>query len=137
MSKTLRNFANECVDHYATYDKCDEFYCLDVEELPDFVQHEFAALIIGSDEAYACEASGPDNKHWDNKMLPALTRYLANSTDKDEAIEFNRIWRDCITDYLKSYMQELIMDSLSDFNSDNGYTHDMSWHTGIAARGPI
>lgn len=137
MSKQLRSFASECVDHYATYDGCDDCYNLDVSDLPDFVQHEFAALIIGSNEAYASEATGPDNKLWDSKMLPALVRYLANSTDKDEGIEFKNIWRDCVTDYLKSSMQELIEDALSDFNSDHGYSHDMSWHTGIPAHGPI
>lgn len=137
MNKDLRCFATECVDHYAIYDKCDDFYTLDVSELPDFVQHEFAALIISSDEGYASEASGPDNKHWDSKMLPALTRYLANSTDKDEAIEFNRIWRDCISDYMTGYMQKLIDDALDDYNSDHGCSHSMSWHTGIPAHDPI
>lgn len=137
MNKDLRCFASECVDHYATFDKSDDFYSLDVSELPDFVQHEFAALIIASDDAYASEATGPDNKHWDSKMLPALIRHLANSTDKDETIEFNRIWRDCITDYMSGTMQELIEDALDEYNSENGYTHDMSWHTGIPAHGPI
>ena len=137
MNRTLRDFAKECVDHYATYDKCDDFYTLDVSELPDFVQHEFAALIIGNNEAYASEATGPDNKHWDSKMLPALTRYLKDSTDKDEAIEFNRIWRDCVTDYMSGVMQELIEDALNDYNSDHGCSHDMSWHTGIPSHGPI
>lgn len=137
MNKDLRYFASECVDNYATYDKCDDFYSLDVSELPDFVQHEFAALIIASDDAYASEASGPDNKHWDSKMLPALIRHLANSTDKDETIEFNRVWRDCITDYMSGTMQELIEDALDEYNSEHGYTHDMSWHTGIPAHGPI
>lgn len=133
----LKSFARECVDHYATYRKCDEFYSLDVSALPDFVQHEFAALIIGSDEAYAIEASGPDNPHWDNKMLPTLTKYLANSTDKDCAIEFNNVWRNCIADYMTSKMQHLINDALSDFNSDNGYTRTPSYYYGVPSHGPI
>lgn len=133
----LQNFANDCVNQYAHYDGCDELYSLDVSELPDFVKHEFAALIIGHDEAYGIEATGPDNKHWDNKMLPALTRYLANSTDKDEAIEFNNTWRDCVADYMTSYMQRLIDDALYEFNDDHGYIRPASYHYGVPAHGPI
>ncbi len=133
----LNSFAYECVDHYGRFDKLDDFYSLSVSDLPDFVKHEFAALIIRSDEAYACEATGPDNKHWDNKMLPALTSYLANSTDKDEAIEFTSTWRDCVADYLTDKMQELIDDALNDFNSDNGYNHEPSYYYGVPAHGPI
>jgi hypothetical protein len=137
MNKGLNRFAKECVEHYATFTKCDQFYSLDVSQLPDFVKHEFAALIMGSNEAYACEATGPDNKHWDSKMLPALTRYLANSTDKDNAIEFNNVWRDCVADYMTATMQALINNVLNDFNSDNGYTHSPSYYYGVPTHGPI
>ncbi len=112
MNTQLHNFAIECVSHYAKYDPLDEFYSLDIHDLPDFVQHEFAAIIMTDDNAWACEATGPDNKHWESKMLPALTRYLKNSTDKDEAIEFNNVWRECVADYMSRRMQELIDDSI-------------------------
>lgn len=137
MNHELRNFAQDCVNHYATYESCDDFYDLDVEELPDFVQHEFAALIMAHDSMLASEATGPDNKHYDNKMLPALLRYLKDSTDKDEGIEFKNIWRDCVTDYLKSTMQGLIEDALSDFNADHGCNHEPSYYYGVPAHGPI
>ncbi len=107
-----RRFARDCVSCYAKYDHLDGFYSLNTYDLPDFVQNEFAAIIMCDDNAWAVEATGPDNKHWQTKMLPALTRYLKNSTDKDEAIEFNRIWRECVTDYMNTKMQELINDSI-------------------------
>lgn len=110
----LRSFANECVSHYATFNKLDGFYSLNTHDLPDFVQNEFAAIIMTDDNAWAIEATGPDNKHWETKMLPALTRYLKNSTDKDEAIEFQTIWRECVTDYMNNKMQELLNDSISE-----------------------
>lgn len=110
----MQSFAHECVSHYAKYDSIDGFYSLDIHDLPEFVQHEFAAIIMSDDNAWATEASGPDNKHWETKMLPALTRYLKNSTDFDEAIEFNTIWRECVTDYLSNKMQELVDDSLTE-----------------------
>jgi len=136
-TRQLRNFAYECVDHYATYNRLDDFYSLDVSDLPDFVQHKFAAMLMAEDESHAAEATGPDNKHWDSKMLPALMRYLKNSTDKDEAIEFNNVWRDCVTDYMKSNMQELIDNSIADFNSDHGFTKTSSQSYGVHAHGPI
>jgi hypothetical protein len=135
MNRELRSFAQECVEHYAKFD--GGCYALDVHELPDFVQHEFAALIISHDEALGSEATGPDNKHWDKKMLPALTKYLKNSTDKDEAIEFNNVWRDCVTDYMASQMQEMLDDCMDDFNSDHGYSFDSMREYGIPAHGPI
>lgn len=135
MNKELNNFAQDCVNHYANYSKYDESYSLKVSDLPDFVQHEFAALIMSNDESYATEATGPDNPHWDNKMLPALTKYLANSTDKDASIEFNNIWRDCVADYMKGHMQKLIDSALYEFNDDHGYIRAASYYN--AAQGSI
>lgn len=114
MINQVQSFAKECVSHYAKYDKLEGFYSLNTDDLPDFVQNEFAAIIMCDDNAWAAEATGPDNKHWETKMLPALTRYLKNSTDKDEAIEFNSIWRECVTDYLNNKMQELLDNSISE-----------------------
>jgi FPC/CPF motif-containing protein YcgG len=110
----LKSFAKECVFHYAKFNKLNGFYSLNVHDLPDFVQNEFAAIIMSDDNALASEATGPDNKHWESRMLPALTRYLKNSTDRDEAIEFNAIWRDCVTDYMNNRMQELLNDLIPD-----------------------
>lgn len=133
----LKRFASECVDHYATYNKFDEFYSLDVSDLPDFVKHEFASLIMSNDESYAHEATGPDNNHWDDKMLPALTKYLANSTDRDNAVEFTNVWRDCVADYMTQNMQKLIDDALCEFNNDRSYIRSVNYHYGIPTYGFI
>lgn len=114
MNNQVQSFAKECVSHYAKFDKLDGFYSLDIHQLPEFVQNEFAAIIMSDDNMWASEATGPDNKHWHSKMLPALTRYLKNSTNQDEAIEFHNTWRDCVTDYVSDKMQELVDDSISD-----------------------
>jgi len=118
--KQLRSFAYSCVVSNATFD--GDQYVLNVNDLDDFVRHEFAAAIMAEDNAYASEACGPDNKLWDSKMLPALFTYLKNSTDRDEEIEFNNTWRDCVTNYCHSKMQELIDNALQEYNSDEGYT---------------
>lgn len=133
----LKNFAKECVNHYATYANTDEFYSLDVSDLPDFILHEFAALIVAQHDYYGVEATGPDNKHWDKRMLPALTKYLANSTDPDAQIEFSNEWRDCVADYMTGHMQQLIDDALYDFNDERGYIREPSYYYGVPAHGPI
>lgn len=124
----FRRFIQDCVNLYAHYYKIDEQYSLKVSDLPDFVVHEFAALIMSDNESYAAEATGPDNPHWNNKMLPAMTKYLSNSTDKDTAIEFNNIWRDCVADYMKGHMQKLIDSALYEFNDDHGYIRAASYY---------
>lgn len=118
----LKSFVKDCVHHYAKFDNSDEFYTLNVQDLPDFVQNEFAAIIMLDDTTLAAEATGPDNSFWDSRMLPALTKYLQNSTDKDEEIEFRTIWRDCVTAYFFGHMQHLLDECLDDYNDDEGYT---------------
>lgn len=115
----ITSFAQECVSHYAKYSPIDGMYRLNTTDLPDFVQNEFAGILLADDNAYAAEATGPDNKHWHTKMLPALTRYLKNSTDKDEAIEFNNTWRECVTDYMNQKMQELLNESIIGYKNGN------------------
>lgn len=109
----LQSFAKECVSHYAKFDRMEGGYHLDVRDLPDFVQHELAGILMSEDNGWASEATGPDNQHWETKMLPALTRYLKNSTNKDEAIEFNTVWRDCVTDYMNNRIQEILDNAVS------------------------
>lgn len=111
MNSQLRDFARSCVDYYSSHKNNADCY-ITVNDLPDFVKHEFAALIMCHDEAYAAESTGPDNKHWTNEMLPALIRYLRNSADKDEAIEFKDIWMDCVADHVSETMQELMDDAI-------------------------
>lgn len=104
----LRSFAKECVSHYAKFDRLDGFKTVDIDDLPHFIKHEFAAMLISEDDSLASEATGADNQHWQTRMLPALTKYLKNSTSQDEAIEFNHVWRDCVADYVSNKMQELL-----------------------------
>lgn len=133
----LRQFAKECVDLYAKYDKCDDFYSLFVNELPEFTQHEFAALIMSIEESYASEATGPDNRHWHTIMQPALIRYLKNSTNRDEEIEFTHLWRSCVTDYMRDRMQELLDDYLTEYNFDHGFARPANYYYGVPAHGSL
>jgi len=115
MKNKLRDFARDCVKHYAEFD--DGQYDLDVDVLPDFVLEEFASLIM-SDPSYASEATGTDNAFYKTKMLPALLKLLKNSNDQDEKIEFINAWREGCREYNKTYLADLIKDALIYYNAD-------------------
>ncbi len=117
--RDINNFAYDCVVGHATYD--DESYTLDVLDLPDFIRHEFAAIIMASDDTYANEACGADNSAWSDKMLPTLIKYLKNSTDKDAEIEFSNVWRESASQYLQGVMQEHIDEALVEYNDSVGF----------------
>lgn len=136
MNKSQR-FAKECVNVYGKYDESDDFYSLDAHDLPDFVQDEFASFIMADDESYAAEATGPDNTDWDLIMLPTLMRYLKNSTNREETIEFSKTWRNCITRYCINKIQELIDQELIEYNFDKGFAHSPSNYYGVPAHGAL
>lgn len=120
---SLYNFAYNCVVLYSTFDKALKQYTIELSNIPDFVQHEFAALIMSLDDARAHEATGPDNALYEKTMLPALLNYLKNTTDKDEEIEFNRIWREGVTHYQLPYIQELLDDAIAEYNQNENLSY--------------
>lgn len=115
----LKAFAHECVVDYAKFKSED--YQLNVNDLPDFVQEEFAALIMVHDTDRAHESTGADNENFEKQMLPTLIKLLQDSTDRDEQIEFINSWKEGVTAYHKRYMQELIDNALEDYNNEQGY----------------
>lgn len=120
MSKNpLKAFAHDCVVDYAKYSSED--YDLSVNDLPDFVQSEFAALIMIQEPDRANESTGADNQSYEKQMLPTLIKFLQDTTDRDEQIEFVNAWKESVTSYHKRYMQELIDEALEDYNQEHGY----------------
>lgn len=115
MKNHLRNFARDCVKHYAAFE--DGQYCLEIDDLPDFVLEEFASLVM-SDEAFASESTGSDNPLYKTKMLPTLIKLLKNACDPDEKIEFIKAWREGCRDYNKLYLKDYINDALLFYNAD-------------------
>lgn len=113
-SKQTTEFASNLVSHYATWHDTSDYYSLDISEISDFDLHEFARLLMLEDASWASEATGPDNPRYETRMLPALLRYLKNTTDRDEEIEFTKEWRDGITSYFHRAMQEIIDDLCND-----------------------
>jgi len=117
-SNKLRHFALQCVSQYATFNKLDGFYTLDTTNIPDIVLNEFCSLILSQDNNLSSEATGFDNPLYESKMVPALIRYLKNSSDRDEEIEFKNTWTNGITSYFDPMMQDLINDALAEYNYD-------------------
>lgn len=133
MNNSIQNFASQCVAQYATYDKIDDCYHLNVLFLPEFIRHKFAELIMEKYPSYAAEATGPDNKLWGTVMLPTLLKFLKNYQDSD----FQETWRNCLTSYFLDFMQEEIDEALHEFNSDYEYTKPFHQTYGVRAHGAI
>lgn len=110
---SITRFVSTLVDHYAKFDPLTESYELPIHTIPDFERYELSALLMLSNTSYANEATGSDNPDYERKMLPALINYMSNVTDKDEEIEFKRIWKDGIAKYFTPMMEELIESELS------------------------
>lgn len=119
----LQSFAHKIVCDHACYNDDVEQYDLAVSDLPDFIRHEFAAKIMSFDSDYANEANGADNAAYESTMLPALLKFLKNSTDRDLEIQFTNAWRDGVTSYMADKMQELIDVALVEYN-DSGSFYD-------------
>lgn len=117
----IQGYAHRIVCDHAAYNDDIGQYDLTVSDLPDFIRHEFAAKIMSAESDYANEATGADNIAYEKTMLPALLKFLQNTTDRDLEIEFTNAWRDGITSYVTEKMQELIDDALVDYNHSVGF----------------
>lgn len=127
-------FADNLVYCYAKFDRMDQCYRLDTKTIPDFDLHEFATLIIKEEPDLAKEATSSDNPYYEKVMLPALLKYMANSTDKELRQDFDEAWLEGITRYLEATMQYLIDDQcrerVSSEKYSGGYTPRMNKDNG-------
>lgn len=122
-SKELRNFASHLVSHYSRFDRLSQCYTISVNDIADFDIHEFSALIMQSDDAYASEAMGSDNSAYKKTMLPALLTFMKNTTDKDNEIEFVKAWKDGVAQYHTGVMNDLLDRAVEKYNQDEGFTN--------------
>jgi hypothetical protein len=127
-NKQVNSFAGNLVFHYATYNNFSGCYELDLSDIEDFDLHEFAQVIMSSDNMLAAEATSPDNISYEKIMLPALLAHLKDTTDRDNEIEFIKIWREGVTSYFSNIMQELINEHCnnrihSEHNEEGFYAH--------------
>lgn len=127
-TKQVNSFADNLVFQYATYNDLSGCYELFIEDIADFDLHEFAEVIMSSDKMLAAEATSPDNISYEKLMLPALLAYLKDTTDRDNEIEFTKVWREGVTSYFSNIMQELINKHCNDrihgeHNEEGFYSH--------------
>lgn len=110
-SREARNFANTLISIYAKYNSSSNAFELNIFDVPDFHQQEFASILLRNEDVSPSESTSYDNPHYEKEMLPALIRFLANS-EKDNEIDFINSWRNGVTNYLKDSMEELINNQL-------------------------
>lgn len=120
--KELYRFEFDCISMYAKFDKLEKQYTIKVDDLPDFVQHQFAGLIMSYDDVNGsgCEGAGADNSAFDHTMLPSLLNLLKDSTDRDNEIEFVNTWKGSVTQHYKKRMQAYLDDACREYNSERG-----------------
>jgi len=115
-NKTTRTFSNEVTEEFSKYNPEHNKWELFVEDLPDFIQYEFASMIIAEDDIYANEANSVENPFFKKNMLPALLKHLKDITNKDLEIDFINTWKKGVAKYLYRVIDKYIVDSLSDLN---------------------
>lgn len=111
-SKKTRNFVHELITEHGKFDPDQGCYDLDFDILPDTSLEQLAYLIYLDNPDFASEATGADNARYDRVMMPALLTYLKNTTDRDEAIEFMKTWREGLIFYAERQMKALIEDEV-------------------------
>ena len=120
-SKNIIRLANEITQHYAKFNVKKYYYEIDINDISDFDLNELASQIMKEDKSLASEANGPDNPAFETRMLPALINFMANSTKKDESIEFINEWRDGVTSYFKNIIEELFDNAIIDMSENLRY----------------
>jgi len=107
-SKETYQFAHDLIVHYAKYDRHTKSYHIHVGNITPCELYELASLIMKSDENYASEATSFDNPLYKQIMLPVLTSYLKDTSNRENETNFNHVWRSCVTKYFYKSMQEVL-----------------------------
>lgn len=120
--KNANNFAAQLVNTYAKLDRVAGQYDLTMSDIPAFDLHKLSSLILLDDPMRASEATGPDNDHYENYMLPALTLHLSDITNLDKRQDFLTAWADGVLAYNYRAIESMLEDHLTDFNDEHGVT---------------
>ena len=110
---------NDIVNHYSKYDPSIESYAVDMAKVSPYDLGALASLILSLNEDLASEACGPDNPEYDRTMLPALHKCLRGTID---AIDFQEIWGEGVTDYLRPHIARLLSIELESLNEERKCT---------------
>lgn len=124
LHKDIIYAAKDIVSHYSHFDG-DQF-TLNFNQIPSFHIEELTSLIMEHDDAYASEATGPDNDWYLKFMKPSLVNFLKNTSDKDAKFEFVNNWKDGVTHYFENCIKDLLEEQLIKLNQSHGYVdkHD-------------
>lgn len=113
--------AEAIVSHYGKFDPHNKVQMLDIDDVSDFDLHELVAQMMHEDATIACEATGSDNPAYKTRMLPAMIRFMANSSSKDERIEFVHEWREGLAAYFRESISDLLNDCLHRRNCEESF----------------
>lgn len=107
---------DDIISANAYWDDDSEQYVLFFDDLDDLNKEELSASLMIDDTDFAHEFTGADNDAFEGKMLPALIRFLQNTTDKEALHDFAEAWKEGCANYPRRSIEDLLERRLSEYN---------------------
>lgn len=107
-------FARSLVDYYSKFNNYSKYYTISLDDISDFDLHELAQHIMSDDESLALEATSQDNPAYETTMLPALLKFMSNTTDMVLEKEFTIAWRNGVSSYFHDQIKEILDELCAD-----------------------
>jgi hypothetical protein len=115
VSNDTRHHAKDIIHNYAEFDDISECYDLRLRDVPEYEIEKLSCLIYLDSPELAAEACGPDNDEFEKSMLPALIRFLDDTSNKDKQEDYLNAWKAGLTAYTKKIALNLLSDELESF----------------------
>lgn len=119
-SKEVLSFANYLASEYKLYDKDLGYYEIYSKNIPDVLLDELYSLIIKEEPEWAHDAIF-EHEQYEKSFLPALIKYLSNSTDKSNVHDFLETMKSNIRFYMDDLVNEILQQSLQDIMEDSSW----------------
>lgn len=100
---------------YARYDRVEDEYVVCIDDIPEQDFQVLASNRMLDDPETGAEATGPDNRLYDEMAL-SLVKYLMDTKNKTYELDFLETWKKGITSYHKPSIIDLLEERLELYN---------------------
>ena len=118
LSNETRSFINDLVHLYSKQDDFSQYY-LTQEMLPEEDIDKLVALISQDEPELICEATGPDNDHYQSILLPSMIKYFSDSCNKEKEIDFAQEYKKGVCKYFSKSIAKLLEEYVENYNQDH------------------
>lgn len=132
-SKSVNQLAYNIIAEYSVYDELSELYYFHTSDAPDALLDKLVCRIMIENNELANEAISVDNDCYLTEMLPALQRYLNDTTNLGNQMDYLTIWNHGIRQYFMPTMKQLFADQMDEYTCDKNSkqnAHETSHHVG-------